>query len=300
VIISGFKAWASRGYVRVFSGATSALLHHVEGDASASWFGVGVAGFGDVDGDGFGEFAVTAFRDSQNGHEAGLVRVYSGRSGAVMATMYGVSSADWFGYALASSADMDGDGKGELIVGTNQDGTNGFLSGSVSVFSGKVFGTVQLFCFGDGSGTACPCGNTSVPGLDQGCANSTGGGGMLHASGIASVANDTFSLSTSGLPPSASALFFQGNAKQSGGAGAVFGDGLRCVTSGVFRIGVRQCTNGATLVPGINGVPVSIAGVVPLARRNASLSGLVPQRRRSVRQRLQPHERRAVTASWAP
>jgi len=64
-------------------------------------------------------------------------------------------------------------------------------------------------CAGDGSGTACPCGNASAVGADSGCLNSTGNGGHLEALGTASIASDTVLLRASGMPDS-SALYFQG------------------------------------------------------------------------------------------
>ena len=76
------------------------------------------------------------------------------------------------------------------------------------------------YCFGDGSGTACPCGNTGAPG--HGCANSIyAAGGLLTATGVASVSADTVVLSGSSMP-SSTALYFQGTAK----TGVVLADGL--------------------------------------------------------------------------
>src|SRR4029079_17831326 len=98
------------------------------------------------------------------------------------------------------------------------------------------------FCFGDGSGTACPCGNNSAPGSKAGCLNSFGQGAVLSASGAASVANDSVVLLASGMPASTSALFFQGTSPQTGGAGAVFGDGLRCANGTVVRLKTKTVT----------------------------------------------------------
>jgi hypothetical protein len=61
-------------------------------------------------------------------------------------------------------------------------------------------------------------------------------------------------------------LFFQGDARLSGGAGNTFGDGLRCVGGSVRRLGVRFATGGTASLGG--GAPsvaqvggVSSAGV---------------------------------------
>ena len=96
--------------------------------------------------------------------------------------------------------------------------------------------TFTAFCFGDGSGTACPCANAGGP--TDGCANSSAAGGLLEASGSANVGADDLQLIGSNLLPSQPALLFVGNVQISSGAGVVFGDGLRCVGGTVVRLGV--------------------------------------------------------------
>jgi len=118
------------------------------------------------------------------------------------------------------------------------------------------------FCSGDGSGTACPCANSGGPG--RGCAHSQNPfGARLRAFGAASVSADTLTISGDGLPASTSALFFQGDA--AAGAGTVFGDGLRCATGTIVRLGSRTALGGAVAFgAGIAGDPsVSAAGLVP-------------------------------------
>jgi hypothetical protein len=118
------------------------------------------------------------------------------------------------------------------------------------------------FCFGDGSGTQCPCGNSSPVGLGQGCLNSLGFGAKLSASGTASLANDTIVLSGSGMPIS-SALYFQGTTQQSGGNGAVFGDGLRCAAGSVLRLKTLANTvSGTSAYPDAGDPSVSVRGLV--------------------------------------
>jgi plastocyanin len=133
-------------------------------------------------------------------------------------------------------------------------------------FLGGMTGTVTVvadpgtpYCFGDGSGTACPCGNASAPGAGAGCLNSLGSGGRLAASGAPSVSSDALVLAGSGLPNS-SALYFQGTTQQAGGAGAVFGDGLRCAGGAVIRLGTKTNAGGGSTFPGAGDPSVSVRG----------------------------------------
>lgn len=96
---------------------------------------------------------------------------------------------------------------------------------------------VTAYCFGDGSGTSCPCGNAGASG--HGCANgSFAAGCALSATGNASVANDTLVLHAMQSTPNQPGIFFLGNNAVSGGAGAAFGDGLRCAGGNVCRVQV--------------------------------------------------------------
>jgi Tol biopolymer transport system component len=119
------------------------------------------------------------------------------------------------------------------------------------------------FCSGDGSATACPCG----PGaLGAGCPNSHSSGGVLTAAGGAHTLNDTLTLVASNLPPNTLCIFLQGSTQLSGGQGAPFGDGLRCIGGTILRFGTRPTTAGvATWGFGVPGAqPVSVQGNVPL------------------------------------
>ena len=93
------------------------------------------------------------------------------------------------------------------------------------------------YCFGDGSGTPCPCGNTG--GTDQGCANSTMAGAVMTAGGSNSVGSDDLFFDGFNLLPNQPGLLFVGNNAVNNGNGNAFGDGLRCAGQGVIRIGVR-------------------------------------------------------------
>jgi len=117
------------------------------------------------------------------------------------------------------------------------------------------------YCFGDGSGTSCPCGNNSSPFANAGCLNSLGSAGQLVANGSPSVSADTLALVGSGMPDS-SALYFQGTVQTASGAGAVFGDGLRCVAGSVIRLGTKTNAGGSSQFPSGADPLVSVKGAV--------------------------------------
>ncbi len=117
------------------------------------------------------------------------------------------------------------------------------------------------FCFGDGSGTACPCGNSSAPGSQTGCLSSLGIGGRLSTSGTPQLTADTFVLLGTQMPNS-SALYFQGTTSLVGGMGAVFGDGLRCAGGSILRLGTKNNSAGASQYPQGGDPTVSVRGLV--------------------------------------
>ncbi len=127
---------------------------------------------------------------------------------------------------------------------------------TVAGFRGEV---TSAYCLGDGSGTPCPCGNASASEQRAGCMNSLGLAGRLVALGGASISADSLTLWGSGMPDS-SALFFQGTTQQSGGAGALFGDGLRCAAGNVRRLAIRMNTSGSSSLPSSGSPQLSIVG----------------------------------------
>jgi hypothetical protein len=129
--------------------------------------------------------------------------------------------------------------------------------------SGPISDTVQIdsnwgpvgtpYCFGNGTGTPCPCGNNGAAG--QGCANSTGSGSVLANTGGVSVSLDDAVLTTSGLPTNVFGITYMGT--QPLYAGAVLGDGLRCVGGSILRFPVKA--SGASGSFSVGG-PVAASG----------------------------------------
>jgi hypothetical protein len=149
-------------------------------------------------------------------------------------------------------ADLDGNGALDVVLGSDS-GSGGRL-----VWFRNAPPALFTFCSGDGSGTACPCGNFGIAG--NGCASSVDpAGASLGATGFPSIVNDSLVLVGAHMPNSA-VLYFQGTTPSAGGNGTVFGDGLRCVAGSIVRLGTKLNAGGSSAYPSGSDVPISIRG----------------------------------------
>jgi hypothetical protein len=102
----------------VLRGGTFEILRTLESPPEAGRFGYRTVALGDVDADGFVEFAIAALGIDQKGAEPGQVYVFSGRAGELLYRVDGIDQSDEFGRQLASPGDVTGDGVADLAVGT--------------------------------------------------------------------------------------------------------------------------------------------------------------------------------------
>jgi hypothetical protein len=65
--------------------------------------------------------------------------------------------------------------------------------------------------------------------------------------------------------PNSSALYFQGTSQQASGAGSIFGDGLRCASGGIIRLGAKLNAAGASQYPDVGDPLISVRGQLPPA-----------------------------------
>lgn len=116
-----------------------AVLHTVMGDSPGDEFGRSVSGAGDVDQDGFDDFVVGAPEDDNAGTNSGSVRVFSGKTGAILYSFDGLSGADELGWSVSSAGDIDQDGFDDVIAGSRF-GDSGTLAntGSAMIYSGRT------------------------------------------------------------------------------------------------------------------------------------------------------------------
>jgi len=114
--------------------------------------------------------------------------------------------------------------------------------------------TGSAYCFGDGTGTACPCGANGNPG--EGCANTGGvGGATLTATGSAYINDETLQFHVVGVPGTKPGLILRAANQLNGGLGAPIGDGLLCVFGSMARSDVQETLGGATTFSDFKGSP---------------------------------------------
>lgn len=132
---------------------------------------------------------------------------------------------------------------GTATLGLWKPGSPGSMSVAMEVPGGGA--VINPFCFGDGTSTACPCGNSGTVG--HGCQNSMAtGGSLLTGTGDPSLSADTLHFTATGELPSALSIVLQGNTPI---GPALFGDGLRCAGGTLKRLYVKSASGGVVNAP---------------------------------------------------
>ncbi|MCY2961566.1 MAG: integrin alpha [Planctomycetota bacterium] len=120
----------NRGRVTVYSGANAAVLWTFDGTVNQDKLGTIVAGLGDVNGDGRSD-VLTASREAPGGGtQRGIVRVYSGQTGAILHTLSGSANGERLGLAADSMGDVNGDSRADFVVSS--------LTAGVKVYNGST------------------------------------------------------------------------------------------------------------------------------------------------------------------
>jgi len=114
-----------RGEAYLYYGSSSGLSTSPgwsdQGEALYNYFGLSVAGAGDVNGDEYADVIVGAKGNSDGGNGAGEAYVYYGSSTGLLATPdwsdQGEAAHDHFGVCVAGAGDVNGDDYADVVVG---------------------------------------------------------------------------------------------------------------------------------------------------------------------------------------
>jgi len=130
----------STGRVYVHSGADGRRLLTLTGETAGEGFGIGPAGAGDVDGDGFDDLIIGAWQYAGAAVSGGRAYLYSGKDGHLLKTYTCRIPGDTFGFDAVGIGDVDGDGSVDFLVTSAWSGIHGFHSGRMFIISSGVAG----------------------------------------------------------------------------------------------------------------------------------------------------------------
>jgi len=118
------------------------------GESAIDYSGICVATAGDVNGDGYDDFLIGAYRNDDGGSDAGQTYLILGKAGGwTMDTSLSTADAFWgehggdrSGYSVATAGDVNGDGYDDFLIGAyaNDDGGSG--AGQTYLILGKAGG----------------------------------------------------------------------------------------------------------------------------------------------------------------
>jgi len=238
------------GSVRVFSGADGDQLFRILGPQAGAALGT-VAPAGDWNADGVPDLVVGApLADVTVGittiFNAGQAGVYSGADGSLIHMFDGTLANQQFGVSVDGGADIDGDGRGDIVAGAPFTSVVLTGAGRVQVFSNKtrallftVEGTEALGNLGANVAMAGDVNGDGLQDLIAGSAGDTAGSGTARVY-----------LGPDGTP----GMVIKGSSPSDHLGLAVDGAG------DVDRDGFGDLVVGATQVPGGSGYALVVSG----------------------------------------
>ena len=151
---TGGRVYLLRGPVS-FGGSLAAATARFSAEDDDDWLGWALAAVGDMNADGYDDFAMGAYGNDGGDSEAGKAYLLAGRSAGVWAAEMAVGSEalasfqgedrdDQAGYAVAGAGDMNGDGHRDLLIGARTEDTVGDAGGAVYLLCGPLSGASDL------------------------------------------------------------------------------------------------------------------------------------------------------------
>ncbi len=115
------------GDVFVFSGTDGRIIRHFEGLQPGEIYGRMIAPAGDIDDDGVEDLAVGApWHRVGDAERVGRLELRSGKTGAVVAQLFGDEAEAWFGWHVRRAPDPDGRSRPTLLVASLRRSVRGY------------------------------------------------------------------------------------------------------------------------------------------------------------------------------
>jgi hypothetical protein len=132
-------------YLGSASGLSTTPAAILEGKQAGAWFGYSVASAGDVNGDGYGDVIVGAFKYDDNGlQDQGAALVYLGSPTGISTTPVTILECHQanasFGISVANVGDVNGDGYSDVMVGAIHYNNGHTEEGAVFLYAGSASG----------------------------------------------------------------------------------------------------------------------------------------------------------------
>jgi hypothetical protein len=125
------------GRVYVYRGLTTKPAFTADAAATGAKLGYMFLSVpGDLDGDGQPDVFASDWSNWARGPSTGRVYVYSGKTGKPILTLTGPTMGEGFGTTKSVAGDVDGDGRGDLIVGSWQYAGAAVSGGRAVLYSG--------------------------------------------------------------------------------------------------------------------------------------------------------------------
>ncbi|GGH69742.1 hypothetical protein GCM10011318_11070 [Phaeocystidibacter marisrubri] len=135
---------AAHVYLGSSTGLSSTPANILESNQAGAYFGYAVSSAGDVNGDGYSDVIVGAYRYDNGQSEEGAAYVYLGSATGLSSTPANIFESNQvsarFGSSVSSAGDVNGDGYSDVIVGANQYTNGQSNEGAAYVYLGSSTG----------------------------------------------------------------------------------------------------------------------------------------------------------------